>query len=192
MTGSLSKSYTCIFYKASSWICRCCMGELYSARDKRLRKKSKWSCPHSYGSNQTCINSISFVWHMVGKSHIEKRKSTNSSSFIRWLILWHLNTSPHFDCISGYNLRNETNLQTVPARSQQCYNSFLPSTTRIWITHPDDTKNSPSWLGQIYHVRIRLNCSSLRYHLFQKKYHWQSCVWMRWDWNSYTAISTDN
>ena len=93
--------------------------------------------------------------------------------------------------ISQYNLRNETNLQTMPARSKQYYNSFLRSTTCIWNTHPDDTKNSPSVesfkhklnsnitkpppyyfsgsrLGQIYHARIRLNCSSLRYHLFQK------------------------
>ena len=92
--------------------------------------------------------------------------------------------------ISQYNLRNETNLQTIPARCQQYYNSFLPSTTRIWNRLPDDTKNSPyveslkhklnnnitkpppysfsgSRIGQIYHARIRLNCS-LRYHLFQK------------------------
>ena len=91
--------------------------------------------------------------------------------------------------ISQYNLRNETNLQTIPARSQQYY-SFLPSTTCIWNTLPDDTKNSPSVeffkheldnnitkqppyyfsgsrLGQIYHARIRLN-RSLRCHLFQK------------------------
>ena len=79
--------------------------------------------------------------------------------------------------ISQYNLRNETNLQTIPARSQQYYNSFLPLTTRIWNSLPDDTKNSPlvesfkhklnnnitksspyyfsgSRLGQIYHARI--------------------------------------
>ena len=91
---------------------------------------------------------------------------------------------------SQYNLHNETNLQTVPARSQQYYNSFLPSTTHIWNSLPDATKNSPwvesfkhklnsnitkappyyfsgSRLGQIYHARIQLNCS-LRYHLFQK------------------------
>ena len=93
--------------------------------------------------------------------------------------------------ISQYNLRNGTNLQTIPARSQQYYNSFPPSTTRIWNSLPDDTENSPSVesfkhkrnnnitkpppyyfagsrLGQIYHVRIQLNCS-LRYHRFQKK-----------------------
>ena len=92
--------------------------------------------------------------------------------------------------ISQYYLRNETNLQTIPARSQQYYNSFLPSTTRIWNSLPDDTKNyasvesfkhklnnnitkpppyyfSGSRLGQIYHALIRLNCS-LRYHHFQK------------------------
>ena len=46
--------------------------------------------------------------------------------------------------ISQYNLRNETNLQTIPARSQQYYNSFLPSTTRIWNSLSDDTKNSQS------------------------------------------------
>ena len=85
---------------------------------------------------------------------------------------------------------DETNLQTIPARSQPYYKSFLPSTTRIWKTLPDDTKNSPSVesfkhklnnnitkpprnyfsgsrLGQIYHPRIQLNCS-LRYHLFQQ------------------------
>ena len=46
--------------------------------------------------------------------------------------------------ISQYNLSNETKLHTIPARYQQYYNSFLPSTTRIWNSLPDDTKNSPS------------------------------------------------
>ena len=46
--------------------------------------------------------------------------------------------------ISQYNLRNETNLQTIPARSQQYYISFFPSTTYIWNSLPDDTTNSPS------------------------------------------------
>ena len=100
---------------------------------------------------------------------------------------------PTVDNISQYNLRNETNLQTIPARSQQYYNSFLPPTTRMWNSLPDDTMNCPSVeslkhklnnnitkpppyyfsgsrLGQIYHAHIRLNCS-LRYHLFQKKHH---------------------
>ena len=98
--------------------------------------------------------------------------------------------TPTVGNLSQYNLHNETHLQTFTARSQQYYNSFLPSTTRIWNNLPDDTKNSPSVesfthklknnitkpppyyfsgsrLEQIYHARMRLYCS-LRYHLFNK------------------------
>ena len=131
----------------------------------------------------------------MGKSHIEKRKA--------YLVLFYkmvnsfapayLSSSlvpPTVGNISQYNLRNETNLQTIPARSKQYYYSCLPSTTRIWNSLPDNTKNSPSVesfkhelnnnitkpppyyfsgsrLGQIYHDRIPLKCS-LRYQLFQK------------------------
>ena len=91
-----------------------------------------------------------------------------------------------------YPLRNESNLQTVPAKSKQYYESFLPSTTRLFNALSDDIKNSPSLtvfktrlnrntikppayfytgsrLGQIYHARLRLKCSSLHQHLFLKK-----------------------
>ena len=90
-----------------------------------------------------------------------------------------------------YNLRKESDLQTVPAKSQQYFNSFLPSVTRIWNGLPEDKRNSPSVaafkskltsnikkppayyysgtrLGQIHHTRLRLNCSSLHQHLFLK------------------------
>ena len=120
---------------------------------------------------------------LLSKSHIEKRK-TQTPEYLSSLV------PPTVGNISHYNLRNETNLQIVTARSQQYYNSFLPSTTRIWNSLPGDTRNSPSVesfkhklnsnitkpppyyfsgsrLGQIYHARIRLNCS-LRCHLFQK------------------------
>ena len=91
-----------------------------------------------------------------------------------------------------YALRNESNLQTVPAMSRQYYESFLPSTTRMYNALSDEIKNSPSLeafkarlnrntvkppiyyyagsrLGQIYHTRLRLKCSSLHQHLFLKK-----------------------
>ena len=92
-----------------------------------------------------------------------------------------------------YVLRNEADLQTVPARSQQYFNSFLPIVTRIWNGLRKDKRNSPSIaafkskltskmkkspayymyysgprLGQIHHTRLRLNCSSLHLHLFLK------------------------
>ena len=121
---------------------------------------------------------------------------------------------PNVGNISHYNLRNETNLQTIPARSQQYYNSFLPSTTRIWNSLPDDTKNSPSFesfkhklninitkpppyyfSGSLYHARIRLNCS-LRYHLSRKTsllILYVNAVRLKiLHIFSYTAISLDN
>ena len=130
----------------------------------------------------------------MGKSHIEKRKAQAHPLLLDdYVLAPEYITSlvpPTVGNISQYNLRNETNFQTIPARSQQYYNSFIPSTTHIWNSLPDDTEYFPSVesfkhtlnnnitkpppyyfsgsrLGQIYHVHIQLNCS-LRYHLFQK------------------------
>ena len=98
---------------------------------------------------------------------------------------------PTVGSIARYPLRNESDLQTVPAKSQQYFNSFLPSVTRAWNGLPEDIKNAqtittfkyklnrnlkkpPAYyfsgtrLGQIYHTRLRLNCSSLNNHLFLK------------------------
>ena len=98
---------------------------------------------------------------------------------------------PTVGSIARYPLRNESDLQTVPAKSQQYFNSFLPSVTRAWNGLPEDIKNvqtittfkyklnrnlnkppayyfSGTRLGQIYHTRLRLNCSSLNHHLFLK------------------------
>ena len=90
-----------------------------------------------------------------------------------------------------YALRNNSDLQTIPAKSQQYYKSFLPSATRLWNGLSEDKRNFPSMttfksklnsninrppayyyicsrLGQIHHTRLRLNCSSLNQHLFHK------------------------
>ena len=90
-----------------------------------------------------------------------------------------------------YALRNNSDLQTIPAKSQQYYKSFLPSATRSWNALSEEKRNSPSIttfksklnnitnrppayyykgsrLGQIHHTRLRLNCSSLNQHLFHK------------------------
>ncbi|MCU7801465.1 MAG: hypothetical protein KZQ70_15375, partial [gamma proteobacterium symbiont of Lucinoma myriamae] len=98
---------------------------------------------------------------------------------------------PTVGSTSNYPLRNATNLHTIHAKSQLYYNSFLPSVIRDWNELPDETRNSPSVsalkrklnsniaipprfyfagkrLGQIYHARLRTNCSSLHQHLFAK------------------------
>ena len=47
------------------------------------------------------------------------------------------------DSTTRYRLRNESDLQTIPAKSQQYYHSFLPSATRAWNRLPEETKTSP-------------------------------------------------
>ena len=98
---------------------------------------------------------------------------------------------PTVGSTARYPLRNESDLQTVPAKSQQYFNSFLPSVTRAWNGLPEEIKNAetittfkyklnrnlnkpPAYyfsgtrLGQIYLTRFRLSCSSLHHHLFLK------------------------
>ena len=90
-----------------------------------------------------------------------------------------------------YALRNNSDLQTIPAKSQQYYKSFLPSATRLWNGLSEDKRNSPSMttfksklnsninrppayyyigsrLRQVHHTRLGLNCSPLNQHLFHK------------------------
>ena len=92
---------------------------------------------------------------------------------------------------SAYNLRNARNLNTLQAHSQLYFESFLPSVTRDWNGLSEAIRNSPSLssfkhhldvnltkpskfffdgkrLGQIYHARLRMRCSSLNAHLFSK------------------------
>ena len=98
---------------------------------------------------------------------------------------------PTVGSTSAYSLRNSTNLLTVRAKSQLYFNSFLPSVIRDWNGLPEEIRSSASLsvfkhklnrdskmpskfyfigkrLGQIYHARLRTNCSSLNQHLFSK------------------------
>ena len=90
-----------------------------------------------------------------------------------------------------YSLRNATNIQTIHARSQLYYNSFLPSVIRDWNSLPMDTRNANSLNsfkyklntdirlppvyfndgirhGLIYHSRLRTGCRFLNSHLCAK------------------------
>ena len=92
---------------------------------------------------------------------------------------------------SRYDLRNVDNIQTIHAHSQLYFDSFLPSVVREWKALPGQIRNSTSLSsfknqlnlnirsppafycsgsrqGQIYHVRLRTNCSSLKLHLYSK------------------------
>ena len=87
-----------------------------------------------------------------------------------------------------YNLRNAEDIQTIHARTNIYFNSFLPATIRDWNSLPLHVRQSDSILlfkkhlnsnliptpkfynagtrlGQILHTRLRLECSSLTSYL---------------------------
>ena len=95
--------------------------------------------------------------------------------------------------IIHYNehVRNDSDLNLVHVNTQQYYNSFLPSVIRGWNELPEETRNLPTVAsfkrklnsiieippsdyfsekrkGQIYHSRLRTNCSSLNQCLYSK------------------------
>lgn len=98
---------------------------------------------------------------------------------------------PSVHNMSAYNLRNSNDIQTIVCRTNQYYNSFLPSVIRDWNSLPMDTRNCGSINGfksrltenhtsvpkyyftgsrrlQILHTRLRTKCSSLNFDLFVK------------------------
>ena len=64
---------------------------------------------------------------------------------------------PTVGSIARYPLRNESDLQTVPAKSQQYFNSFLPSVTRAWNGLPEDIKNAQTITTFKYKLNRNLN-----------------------------------
>ena len=93
--------------------------------------------------------------------------------------------------ISRYNLRNSNDLQTIYARSNQYFNSFLPSSVRTWNNLSPEERQHESInsfkcflrkdkttvpkhyytgcrKGQILLARLRTNCSSLNFDLLVK------------------------
>ena len=92
---------------------------------------------------------------------------------------------------TAYSLRNASDYKYIRSNTQLYYNSFLPSAVRDWNELPHTTRNAPSIssfkrslnstligvplfyldgkrIGQIYHSRLRIDCSSLNHHLFSK------------------------
>ena len=51
---------------------------------------------------------------------------------------------PTVDSLSRYNLCNSENLQTIDCRTNQYFQSFLPSTVRAWNNLPPEAKQTDS------------------------------------------------
>lgn len=96
-----------------------------------------------------------------------------------------------FQELTSYSLRNAQNIRSIATRTQLYYKSFLPACIREWNDLSDDLRNSESLtifksrlntdvrkvpkyfnsgnrLLQIYHTRLRTECSALNHHLFSK------------------------
>ena len=92
---------------------------------------------------------------------------------------------------TSYSLRNTSDYKYIRSNTQLYYNSFLPSVVRDWNELPHTTRNAPSIssfkrslnstpigvplfyldgkrIGQIYHSRLRMDCSSLNHHIYSK------------------------
>ena len=90
---------------------------------------------------------------------------------------------------SAYQLRDSENVRPLLTRTQLYYKSFLPSSIRNWNKLPLNIRNSSSLASfkrnkdnnkvpiyyssgnrqlQIYHTRLRTNCSSLNQHIYSK------------------------
>ena len=133
-------------------------------------------------------------WDTLGKRR-ENHKLTLFYKMIYNLTPPYLSSLvPHpVSTLSRYNLRNSNDLQTIDARTNQYYNSFLPSAVRSWNNLPVAAKESDSinsfkrflnqnktpvpkyyYMGnrkaQILHTRLRTNCSSLNMDLFLKNF----------------------
>ena len=93
--------------------------------------------------------------------------------------------------VSNYNLRNADNIEFVNTNTNSYYYSFLPSVIRAWNDLSTELKNATSLFSfkrllnndvikvpdfylhgerkwQIYHARLRTNCSSLSFTLYSK------------------------
>ncbi|MCG7868088.1 MAG: reverse transcriptase family protein [Candidatus Thiodiazotropha taylori] len=95
--------------------------------------------------------------------------------------------------VNRYPVRNSQNFSIPLSRTVFYSSSFLPSTLREWNALSQDTKNATSLssfkyklnnpkryppkyfenmqlsrVGQVLHARLRLECSSLKHHLYQK------------------------
>ena len=86
---------------------------------------------------------------------------------------------------SRYNLRNANNISTINARTNQYFNSFLPSTIRDWNRNSTSVASFKHTLNQtnisvpkyfyvgdrrpqVLHTRLRTKCSALNYEICLK------------------------
>lgn len=144
----------------------------------------------------TRLTSLDILLKESGWDTLRERRKNHKLILFHQLINY--NTPPYlsnlvpnnFGQIHQYRTRNAGNLPNLPARTNFYYNSFLPSTVRLWNELPIHIRNSSlysfkmflkkseiipkyfycgSRYGQILHTRLRTESSGLKDHLYKKK-----------------------
>lgn len=144
----------------------------------------------------TKLTSIDLLYRECGWEKLENRRKIHKLALFHKMVYQQTpeylsNLVPsRFNEIHQHRTRGSTNIMPVPARTAFHYNSFLPSTVRLWNDLPVNIKNSNSVknlknlmsekknipcyfytgsrIGQILHARLRTLSSSLKDHLFNK------------------------
>ena len=144
----------------------------------------------------TSLVSLENLYHETGWEKLEDRRLKHKLNVFYKMINGQCpnylsNLIPTDTRNMNYNLRNNENIINIKCRTDMYKRSFLPSTIDEWNKLPHDIRNAsslssfkrmlnsnivspPSYYyagkreGQIHHTRLRLNCSSLKYTLFQK------------------------
>ena len=99
----------------------------------------------------------------------------------------------NFGMIHDHNTRHTSCIPPVRVQTSLYASYFIPSSVQLWNQQPENIKSSRSVqiiksilqpqnntkliyyyigtrLGQILHVRLHMQCSSLNHHLFRKKH----------------------
>ena len=155
---------------------------LYETQE--LDKIQNEAAPIATGT--TKLISLDCLYNEIKWESLEKRRRNHKLTLFYKM---YTNLTPlYLSDLVQYNLRNSHALQTVDARSNNYYYSFLPSTVREWNNLPSDITQTESvaafkhnlnrenlvhfYTGkrhaQILHTRLRTKCSALNYYLFLK------------------------
>ena len=135
----------------------------------------------------TKLVSLNALYNEMGLESLEKRRIDHKLT-LGYIMLNNLTPQylsslvpPPVSNLSRYNLRNSNNLQTIAARTNQYFYSFLPSSIRAWYSLPGqakeidsinsfksylkkDKRNIPKHYytgtrkAQILHTRLKTNC----------------------------------
>ena len=160
---------------------------------KSYLKKDKRNIPKHYytGTRKavvaTKLVSLNALYNEIGLESLEKRRIDHKLT-LGYIMLNNLTPQylsslvpPPASNLSRYNLRNSNNLQTIAARTNQYFYSFLSSSIRAWDSLPGEAKETDSvnsfksylkkdkrnipkhyYTGtrkaQILHTRLKTNC----------------------------------